>query len=185
MPRRCWLTCFRCSLTALVLRRRPTSCFRDNLMLSRWSVCDLLRFVAAFPSVALELFVHVSKFVGPSSTVRIIRCSACLATSLQKFNILQTFDFIEVFQLTHPLHVTSSFRCEHRMNGGELLRFLTAIDNARLWSANILRLYWSLNHQFQCHISVASLLWCCWFGGRKGIRHVKKLSGVVLVWLSV
>jgi len=30
-----------------------------------------------------------------------------------------------------------------------------------------------------------SVLWCCWFGGRKGIRPVKKLSGEVLAWLSV
>ena len=29
------------------------------------------------------------------------------------------------------------------------------------------------------------MLWRCWLGGRKGIRHVKKLSGGVLVWLSV
>ena len=30
-----------------------------------------------------------------------------------------------------------------------------------------------------------SVLWCCWLGGRKGIRPVKKLSGGVLTWLSV
>ena len=30
-----------------------------------------------------------------------------------------------------------------------------------------------------------SVLWRCWLGGRKGIRPVKKLSGGVLVWLSV
>ena len=30
-----------------------------------------------------------------------------------------------------------------------------------------------------------SVLWCCWLGGRKGIRPVKKLSGGVLEWLSV
>ena len=30
-----------------------------------------------------------------------------------------------------------------------------------------------------------SVLWHCWLGGRKGIRPVKKLSGGVLVWLSV
>ena len=29
------------------------------------------------------------------------------------------------------------------------------------------------------------MLWRCWLGGRKGIRPVKKLSGGVLVWLSV
>ena len=29
------------------------------------------------------------------------------------------------------------------------------------------------------------MLWCCWLGGRKGIRPVKKQSGGVLVWLSV
>jgi len=29
------------------------------------------------------------------------------------------------------------------------------------------------------------VLWRCWLGGRKGIRPVKKLSGGVLVWLSV
>jgi len=30
-----------------------------------------------------------------------------------------------------------------------------------------------------------SVLWHCWLVGRKGIRPVKKLSGVVLAWLSV
>ena len=30
-----------------------------------------------------------------------------------------------------------------------------------------------------------SVLWHCWLGGRKGIRPVKKMSGGVLVWLSV
>jgi len=29
------------------------------------------------------------------------------------------------------------------------------------------------------------VLWHCWLGGSKGIRPVKKLSGGVLVWLSV
>ena len=33
--------------------------------------------------------------------------------------------------------------------------------------------------------SVHSVLWCSWLGGSKGIRSVKKLSGGVLVWLSV
>ena len=28
-------------------------------------------------------------------------------------------------------------------------------------------------------------LQCCWLGGRKGIRPVKKLSGEILAWLSV
>ena len=32
---------------------------------------------------------------------------------------------------------------------------------------------------------VHSVLWCCWFGGRKGVWPVKKLSGGVLAWLSV
>ena len=34
-------------------------------------------------------------------------------------------------------------------------------------------------------VSTPSVLWHCWLGGRKGIRPVKKLSGGVLVWLSV
>ena len=33
--------------------------------------------------------------------------------------------------------------------------------------------------------SMPSVLWRCWLGGRKGIWPVKKLSGGVLVWLSV
>jgi len=33
-------------------------------------------------------------------------------------------------------------------------------------------------------LSVPSVLWRCWLGGRKGIRPVKKLSGGVLAWLS-
>ena len=33
--------------------------------------------------------------------------------------------------------------------------------------------------------TVPSVLRCCWLGGRKGIRPVKKLSGGVLAWLSV
>ena len=41
--------------------------------------------------------------------------------------------------------------------------------------------------EFVCFIGclVLSVLWCCWLGGRKGIRPVKKLSGGVLAWLSV
>ena len=34
-------------------------------------------------------------------------------------------------------------------------------------------------------VSMPSVLWRCRFGGRKGIRPVKKLSGGVLAWLSV
>ena len=34
-------------------------------------------------------------------------------------------------------------------------------------------------------IILPSVLWCCWLGGRKGMRPVKKLSGGVLAWLSV
>jgi len=34
-------------------------------------------------------------------------------------------------------------------------------------------------------LHLPSVLWCCWLGGRKGIRPVKKLSGGVLAWLSV
>ena len=33
--------------------------------------------------------------------------------------------------------------------------------------------------------SFSECLQCCWLGGRKGIRPVKKLSGGVLAWLSV
>ena len=33
--------------------------------------------------------------------------------------------------------------------------------------------------------SIPSVFWRCWLGGRKGIQPVKKLSGGVLVWLSV
>ena len=32
---------------------------------------------------------------------------------------------------------------------------------------------------------VPSVLWRCWFGGRKGIRPVRKLSDEILAWLSV
>ena len=30
-----------------------------------------------------------------------------------------------------------------------------------------------------------TVLWCCWLGGKKGIRPVKKLSGGMLAWLCV
>ena len=33
--------------------------------------------------------------------------------------------------------------------------------------------------------NLAFSAWCCWLGGRKGIRPVKNLSGGVLAWLSV
>ena len=36
-----------------------------------------------------------------------------------------------------------------------------------------------------CRSVVVCLQWCCWLGGRKGIRSVKELSGGVLAWLSV
>jgi len=38
--------------------------------------------------------------------------------------------------------------------------------------------------KFQVEV-LSSLLWCCWLSGRKGIRPEKKLSGGVLMWLSV
>ena len=34
-------------------------------------------------------------------------------------------------------------------------------------------------------VLLPSVLWCCWLGGRKGIRPVENKSGGVLVWLSV
>ena len=34
-------------------------------------------------------------------------------------------------------------------------------------------------------MKLPSVLWRCWFVGRKGIRPVKKLSGGMLMWLSV
>jgi len=36
-----------------------------------------------------------------------------------------------------------------------------------------------------CVLQMPSVLWRCWLGGRKCIRPVKKLSGGVLVWLSL
>jgi len=41
------------------------------------------------------------------------------------------------------------------------------------------------NYLFQSCWSLPSVLWRCWLGGRKGIQPVKKLSGGLLVWLSV
>jgi len=40
---------------------------------------------------------------------------------------------------------------------------------------------------YLCPLSfwLPSVLWHCWFGGRKGIRPAKNLSSEVLVWLSV
>ena len=38
---------------------------------------------------------------------------------------------------------------------------------------------------FLSDITHNTMLRHCWFGGRKGIRPVKKLSGGVLAWLSV
>ena len=38
---------------------------------------------------------------------------------------------------------------------------------------------------FSVSYPAPSVLWHCWLGGRNGIRPVKKLSGGVLVWLSV
>ena len=43
----------------------------------------------------------------------------------------------------------------------------------------------SANHARILYLLVPAVLWCCWLGGRKGIRPVKNLSGGVLVWLSV
>ena len=41
-----------------------------------------------------------------------------------------------------------------------------------------------LKWRWRCRL-LPSVLWLCWLGDRKGIRPVKKLSGGVLVWLSV
>ena len=46
-------------------------------------------------------------------------------------------------------------------------------------------------YQIQCFLialldnEVPSVLWCCWLGGRKGVRPAKNLSSEVLAWLSV
>ena len=48
-----------------------------------------------------------------------------------------------------------------------------------------LHLVCSKLHSTVCLLLMPSVLWCCWLGGRKGIRPVKKLSGGVLAWLSV
>ena len=40
-------------------------------------------------------------------------------------------------------------------------------------------------HGTSASVLMPSVLWHCWLGDRKGIRPVKKLSGGVLVWLSV
>ena len=42
----------------------------------------------------------------------------------------------------------------------------------------------SIVHFLWSYDLVPSVLWCCWLGGRKGIRPVKKQSGGVLAWLS-
>jgi len=39
------------------------------------------------------------------------------------------------------------------------------------------------NNYYYC--TLPSVLWRCWLGDRKGIQHVKNLSGGVLTWLSV
>ena len=41
------------------------------------------------------------------------------------------------------------------------------------------------NHLQETPYNTPSVLWCCWLGGRKGIRPVKNKSGGVLAWLSV
>jgi len=64
--------------------------------------------------------------------------------------------------------------------------------------AHVLHLFFIIVSQLQLQFPVAIDVfnWCwsifcasvlrrCWLGGRKGIRPVKKLSGGVLVWLSV
>ena len=43
----------------------------------------------------------------------------------------------------------------------------------------------SLNYYRRMLYLWPSVLWHCWLGGRKGIQHVKKLSGGVPAWLSV
>jgi len=45
---------------------------------------------------------------------------------------------------------------------------------------NVVKIYPSL-----LFLYVHSVLWCCWLGGRKGIRPAKKLSGGLPAWLSV
>ena len=59
-----------------------------------------------------------------------------------------------------------------------------------LWnlpSSSVLQIYISMFIVYSdvWYLSMPSVLWRCWLGSRKGIRPVKKLSGGVLVWLSV
>jgi len=57
---------------------------------------------------------------------------------------------------------------------------------------NVFHLKWWLGGIFLVEIqlsvitpSLGSTFWCCWLGGRKGIRPVKNMSGGMLAWLSV
>ena len=65
----------------------------------------------------------------------------------------------------------------HGITADRLQKFIKALPCIR-WPANGIT-----GHCLQCFLP--SVLWCCWLGGRKGIRPVKNLSSGVLAWLSV
>ena len=69
------------------------------------------------------------------------------------------------------------------------MKAVTAVNwciRVNLWRQSKYSLLSFVTFEFFFNIFVwPSVLWLCWLGGRKGIRPVKKLSGGVLVWLSV
>ena len=63
-----------------------------------------------------------------------------------------------------------------------LLLVISNVSNLTRWGDNTVNMWWKC---FSTVCLCPSVLWRCWLGGRKGIQPVKKLSGKVLVWLSV
>jgi len=69
----------------------------------------------------------------------------------------------------------------HRTNGSTWTTEMASKRTYNFTAAAKIKQHFSVCLMFFSALS----LWCCWLGGRKGIRHVKKLSGEILVWLSV
>ena len=100
-----------------------------------------------------------------------------LTYSVHIYKVLNSWNHLTVFQ--------SQIGTDYSTRSLTVIT-LTAIDT--ISSTHFSRWTWVIYMYFHlgCDpFASPSVLWHCWLGGRKGIWPVKKLSGGVLVWLSV
>jgi len=135
----------------------PPDCHMD-------SMCDKLH-----PSLPLVLQVVCWKLFHTSAC-----CTLLVLTMLTWENIRSTH--AEECGNATSVHISS----DRTSNFGLALQSVICFSSSQNAGGSI-----SYTCRPISHVFMPSVLRRCWLGGRKGIRPVKKLSGEVLVWLSV